>query len=180
MRVIAGIAKGRKLISVKNNSTRPTENRVKEALFSIVHFKIQNSCVLDLFAGSGQIAIEALSRGAKFCTLVDNSPQAYLTQKTNLKTTGFFKQAKIILSDCIKFLEKTQNKFDFIFIDPPYKSNLIIKTLNSAQNKLNKNGSIICEHEANLEMPSNFCNIELKKQYNYGKMKLTLYNSKEI
>lgn len=179
MRVIAGIAKGQKLLNFKNPLTKPTENRIKEAMFSIIQFKISNTKVLDLFAGTGQIAIEFLSRGADFCTLVDKSLQAHKIQKENLKLTGFLNKSEIILNDCIKFLKKTKDRFDFIFIDPPYNSNLILPTLQLAQTKLKTGSLIICEHDSKIKMPLDFYHIKLQKQYSYGKIKLTFYCEKE-
>ena len=96
MRVITGTAKGRQLSTLKGEDIRPTTDRVKEAMFSILHFNLQGSKVLDLFAGSGQLGIEAISRGAKICTFVDNSREAQKIQLQNLKLTNLFKNSRVV------------------------------------------------------------------------------------
>lgn len=175
MKIIAGLAKGTKLVPFNSNLIRPTESRVKEALFSALQFQIQNSKVLDLFAGSGQLALEALSRGASGCTCVDILPYAHKIQIENFKKAKFLEKAKLLISDCLKFIKKTNESFDFIFIDPPYGSNLLIKTLKIAQEKLNPAGKIVCEHDIRLNMPIKFSKVKLQKQYSYGKIGLTVY-----
>ena len=99
MRVISGEARGRKLFALRGEEVRPTTDRVKEAMFSILHFNLQGSKVLDLFAGSGQLGIEAISRGAKICTFVDNSREAQKIQLQNLKLTNLFKNSRVVFSD---------------------------------------------------------------------------------
>ena len=96
MRVISGKAKGRKLLTLGGDEVRPTTDRVKEAMFSILHFRLPNAAVLDLFAGSGQLGIEAISRGAKICTFVDNSREAQKIQLQNLKLTNLFKNSRVV------------------------------------------------------------------------------------
>lgn len=175
LKVISGTAKGTKLVTINSKKIRPTENRVKEAMFSILHFQLPNSIVLDLFAGSGQLAIEALSRGAAFCTCVDNSHYAHKIQVNNFKKAKLLNNADLVLCDSIKFIKQIDKTFDFIFLDPPYGSNLLIESLTEAQKKLNPSGKIVCEHETSLNMPTNFYNVKLQKQYSYGKISLTVY-----
>ncbi len=177
MNVISGLVRGYKLFSAKCEKIKPTENRIKEALFSIIQFIVQDKIVLDLFSGSGQLAIEALSRGAKFCWCVDILKIACETQKQNLIKTNFINKSKIIKSDALKFLNKTDEQFDLIFLDPPYKSNLLIPVLEIVSKNLKKNGLIACEHESSLILPTNFDNIKLQKQRTYGKISLTFYHS---
>ncbi len=177
MRVITGIAKKTQLMTLKNPHLRPTTEKVKEAMFSIVQLKIKNSTVLDLFAGSGQLGIEALSRGAKSCTFVDCSFAAHKLQIANLKATNLYEKAKVVLCRGVYFLKKTKSKYDLIILDPPYKSNLLFDVLQLVQLKINSCGIIVCEHEKNLELPPNFKNIELQKQYNYGRIKLSFYKN---
>ena len=175
MRVISGKARGRKLFALRGEEVRPTTDRVKEAMFSILHFNLQGSKVLDLFAGSGQLGIEAISRGAKICTFVDNSRDAQKIQLQNLKLTNLFKNSRVVFSDGPTFLKTTTEKYDIIILDPPYKTDLILKSLQLASKNLTDSGIVVCEHLNSLEMPENFQNLSLQKQYRYGKIILTTY-----
>ena len=179
MRVITGTAKKKPLLTLDETSLRPTTSRVKEAMFSIIQMHIYDANILDLFSGSGQLGIEALSRGAKCCTFIDNSRKAHEIEIKNLKSTKLEKKSKVLLTDSIKFLKNTKEEYDLIFLDPPYKTDLLLISLNLAQFKLKESGLIVCEHLKNFEMPNYFENIRLQKQYNYGKIGLTLYK-KEI
>ena len=175
MRVISGKARGRKLFALSGEEVRPTTDRVKEAMFSILHFNLQGSKVLDLFAGSGQLGIEAISRGAKICTFVDNSREAQKIQLQNLKLTNLFKNSRVVFSDSISFFKTTADKYDIIILDPPYHTDLLLQALQIVPDKLTDSGIVICEHLKSLEMPENVKNISLQKQYKYGKIKLTTY-----
>ena len=179
MRVISGKARGRKLLTLKGDEVRPTTDRVKEAMFSILHFNLQGSKVLDLFAGSGQLGIEAISRGAKMCTFVDNYRESQKIQLQNLKSTKLYQNSRVIFSDGLAFLKATTEKYDIIILDPPYKTDLIQKTLQIASKNLTNSGIVICEHLNSLEMPENFCDIALQKRYKYGKIILTTYHKTE-
>ena len=175
MRVITGTAKGKPLSTLKGDEVRPTTDRVKEGMFSIIQFDILNSKVLDLFAGSGQLGIEALSRGAKMCTFVDNSRESRNIQLQNLKSTNLYKNSRVIFSDSISFLKTTTDKYDIIILDPPYNTDLLLQAIQIVSDKLNDNGMVICEHLKSLNMPENIQNISLQKQYKYGKIRLTTY-----
>ena len=175
MRVITGTAKGKPLSTLKGDEVRPTTDRVKEGMFSIIQFDILNSKVLDLFAGSGQLGIEALSRGAQMCTFVDNSREAQKIQLQNLKSTNLYKNSRVIFSDSISFLKTTTDKYDIIILDPPYNTDLLLQAIQIVSDKLNDNGIVICEHLNSLNMPENIQNISLQKQYKYGKIRLTTY-----
>ncbi len=178
MRVITGFAKKKPLLTLNEKTLRPTTMRVKEAMFSIIQFEIENKDVLDLYSGSGQLGIEALSRGAKSCTFVDCSFMAHKIEIKNLKNTNLKKNAKVIVSKALTFLKNTKNKYDIIILDPPYKENMLYDALNLAQFKLKSNGIIICEHLKNLELNHNFSNIALQKQYDYGKIRLSFFVEK--
>lgn len=148
MRIISGKARGTKLFTLEGESTRPTLDRVKEALFSIIMNKIQDSEVLDLFAGSGALGIECLSRGAKSAILCDNSREAIKVINSNLEKTRLKEQAKVLNEDFKKCLYKLEGqKFDLIFLDPPYKSNYIQLSVKQIleQNLLKEDGLIIAE-----------------------------------
>lgn len=132
MRVISGKARGKKLYSLEGLETRPTLDRVKESVFNILQFSIKDSVVLDLFSGSGALAIEALSRGAKKAVLCDNSKKAINIIEKNLKETNLYMQAQLLNTDYLNALEILKNeliKFDIIFLDPPYKSDYVVKSI---------------------------------------------------
>ena len=120
MRVITGSARGRKLKTLEGVDVRPTTDRVKEAVFSIVQFDVQGAAVLDLFAGSGQMGIEALSRGAKLAVFVDSSKRSLEVVRDNLKTTGLAPSSRVVTMDYKSFLAGTRDQFDIAFLDPPY------------------------------------------------------------
>ena len=122
MRIITGRARGTKLVTLEGNNTRPTSERVKEAVFSMIQFDIEGRNVLDLFAGSGQMGLEALSRGALKATFVDNSRAAVAVIGQNVAKTRFEKESTVVLSDAESYLKriKGREKFDLVFIDPPY------------------------------------------------------------
>ena len=148
MRVISGTAKGKKLNSFEGLETRPTLDRVKEAVFNIIQFDIKDSVVLDLFSGSGALGIEALSRGAKEAILCDASSKAIKIINKNLEETRLKDKAKVINSDYLETLSKIKDKkFDIIFLDPPYKSDYVEKSIEyiSKYNLLAENGIIIVE-----------------------------------
>src|SRR6056297_149625 len=120
MRIIAGIAKGRKIYSGNIEGTRPTLDRVKESLFNIIGYPLNGYNILDLFAGTGNLGLEALSRGASFVTFVDNNRECYRVIKRNVELLNFNARSEILNKDSLKFLEDTSKKFDIIFMDPPY------------------------------------------------------------
>ena len=133
MRIIAGEVKGKKLMTLEGMATRPTLDRVKEALFNIIQFNLEGANVLDLFAGSGGLGIESLSRGADYCVFCDNSYEAIKVINQNIKNTKYENKAAIINKDYIlalKKLSKEEYKFDIIFLDPPYSSDFDVKALN--------------------------------------------------
>lgn len=151
MRVIAGSARRLKLISPKGNRTRPTTDKIKETLFNMINFDLYDAKFLDLFAGSGGIGIEALSRGAEFCVFVEADKEAISCIKTNLKTTNFENRAELITSDisfALKKLSSTyKGTFDFIFMDPPYNKDLEKLVLSYLENAsfISEKTSIIIE-----------------------------------
>lgn len=150
MRVISGTARGKKLNTLSGLNTRPTLDRVKEAVFSIIQFDLEDKNVLDLFSGSGALAIEALSRGAKNAVMCDNSYEAIKIIKQNVKETRLIDKVEIINKDyaeTLKKLNKENKKFDIIFLDPPYKSDFAIKSMEYIfrNNMLLDDGIIIFE-----------------------------------
>lgn len=175
MRVITGSARGRKLITLEGNDVRPTTDRVKEAMFSSIQFETEGAVVLDLFAGSGQLGIEALSRGAKTAVFVDYSKKSLEIVKKNLDITGFTDKAEMYNMNSSDFLKITDRKFDFIFLDPPYNKGILAEILPQLSKNINSDGKIFCEHEQNLVMPEEIQGLSLKKTYKYGKIRVSLY-----
>lgn len=172
MRVISGVSRGLKLDSPDGLDTRPTLDRVKEALFSMLFDKVTDADVLDLFAGSGALGIEALSRYAKSCTFTDSNPKAVEVIKANLKKTPFSDSAAVHLTDAISFLRKTDAKYDIIFLDPPYAMGLYDEVFSVIKERsLLKKGALVvaeCDISHNIE-PLGF---NIIKDKTYGKVKL--------
>lgn len=175
MRVITGLARGRVLKTLEGEDVRPTTDRVKEAIFSIIQFEIEGREVLDLFAGSGQLGIEALSRGAAYATFTDLSKDAVSVIKSNLLTTGLHKNSAVLQSDAMTFLRNTKKKFDIIFMDPPYSKGILQKALPLAAEVVSDGGVIICEHPYGEEMPQKAGKFEIYREYKYSKLALTVY-----
>lgn len=171
MRIISGKYKGKKLKGFDIEGTRPTMDRVKESLFGMIQTYIPGSTVLDLFAGSGALGLEAISNGAKECYLIDNNQIAIKTIKENSQT--FDEDLKIINIDYKKFLKTTDEKFDIIFLDPPYKENQMDKSLRiiEERNLLNEGGIVICEYE--IGEPKT--NLKLIKEKSYGPKKIKIF-----
>lgn len=174
MRVITGSARGRRLKTPDNYDIRPTTDNVKEALFNIIQFDIEGRRVLDLFAGTGQLGIECLSRGAAEVVFTDESSAAVKIIKENLKTCGL--TATVLQTDALAFLRSGQ-KFDVILIDPPYDSTLyeeVLKTINLVD-ILSDGGIIIVEARRDKELPELSEPYKKVREYVYGKVKLCKY-----
>ena len=175
MRVITGSARGRNLITLPGEEvTRPTTQSTKEALFSSIQFELENAQVLDLFAGCGQLGIEALSRGARFCTFVENNRQAYKVVEQNVKTCRMEDMSSIVFSDALAFLSR-RGAYDVAFLDPPYNKGLIEECLAKLTGKMNEGGVIICETARDEELPDTAGEWVKTRERNYGKSKLTYY-----
>jgi len=179
MRVISGIIKGKKLESLSDESLRPTTDRVKEAIFSVIQFEIENRSFLDLFSGSGQMAIEALSRGAKFVTLVDNSSKSIKIINNNLQRSNFTDKADVFNLDYEEFLKNNKKNFDIVFLDPPYKKGLLQKALEKVEKITNESGVIICENPVEEELPKRVGKFYLRKSFKYGKIKTSFYRAED-
>ncbi|MDE6762571.1 MAG: 16S rRNA (guanine(966)-N(2))-methyltransferase RsmD [Oscillospiraceae bacterium] len=177
MRVITGSARGRRLVAPAGMDVRPTSDKVKEAVFSAVQFDLAGSAVLDLFAGSGQLGIEALSRGAKSCVFVDSSRVSVETAKENIAASGFRNEAVVMNSDSEQYLRMCRQNFDIAFVDPPYKKGIIEKVMPLLCGHMSDRGIIVCEHEKGLELPESFGSFVKRKTYRYGKTEVTLYRN---
>lgn len=178
MRVITGIARGRKLKELPGMETRPTTDKVKESVFNIVQFDIEGRQVLDLFGGTGQMGIEALSRGAARCTFVDLRKEAAAVIRENLAHTGLADKAKVIQGDYLAFLTGCREKFDLVFLDPPYNTGMLEKALETITkiDNVTENGIIVCESAAEAALPELDAPYRKGKDYRYGKIKITLYH----
>ena len=152
MRVITGKYKGRSLVAPKHDA-RPTLDRMKETLFNIVNAKLQGANVLDLFAGSGQLAIECLSRGAERAILCDNSRDAVIAIKSNFEKIGI--TPELMFCDFRDCLKRLPCQMDLVFVDPPYKAGLYAEVLDAVDklNVLKENGWVVCEHAAEDGLP---------------------------
>ena len=177
MRVITGRAKGVKLAAPDGLKTRPTTDRVKEALFSIVQFEIPGARVLDLFGGSGQLGIEALSRGATKAVFVDAGEEACKLIRHNLRLTKLEQEASVIRADYLDYLKRSKEKFDIIFLDPPYAEVFLENALKLVTeiDILQTNGIIITERPLGKELPWEFEGYTRSKDYKYGNTLLALY-----
>ncbi len=176
MRVITGTARGRRLKTLEGGDiVRPTADKVKEAMFSIVQFDIEGAVVLDLFAGSGQLGIEALSRGAAKAYFVDSNPASIGVVRENLQHTELEENAVVSNMPNSAFLRTTPAKFDIVFLDPPYGKKLIQRSLPALTERMNDGGIIVCEHERECRLPESEGGFSVSKVYNYGKISLTVY-----
>ena len=186
MRVISGKARGTKLNSIESLSTRPTLDRVKESLFNIIQNRIENSTVLDLFAGSGAIGIEFISRGCNKVYFCEKLNEAAKMVKKNLEKTRFLEESEVIVKDykeALKDLKKRNIKFDTVFIDPPYKDDIAVKAteLIISLNLLNHDGIIIIETDEKDRELKNLekLKVEVYDLRKYGRVSLIFLNQKE-
>lgn len=177
MRVITGKARGVQLKTPDGLTTRPTTDRVKEALFSIIQFEIPGAVVLDLFGGTGQLGIEALSRGAKNAVFVDAGEPSCRLIRENLKRTKLEVDAKVIRSDYLDYLKRCREKYNIIFLDPPYAEVFLENALKCITeiDILHSGGIIVAERPLGKELPWEFEGYQRSRDYKYGKTLLTVY-----
>ena len=177
MRVITGKARGVVLNTPKGMHTRPTADRVKEALFSIIQFDIPASKVLDLFGGTGQLGIEALSRDAKYAVFVDEREDSCKLIRENLKKTRLDGFAKVVRSDYAAYLRSCKEKFNIIFLDPPYAEVFLENSLKMITeiDILETGGIIVTERPLGKDLLCTFSGYTRSKDYKYGKTLLTIY-----
>ena len=178
MRVITGTARGRRLKELTGLETRPTTDRVKEGMFSALQFDIEGRRVLDLFAGTGQLGIEALSRGAASATFVDRRDDAIRLIRDNLKATELTDRARVIAGDSMEYLDKIREKFDIIFLDPPYEAGLLEPALRQIArfDILNPHGIIVAESPADRVLPALAAPYGIRRAYRYGRIGVTVYS----
>lgn len=174
MRVITGKARGRKLKEPQGYDIRPTTDQVKEAIFNICQFDIEGRAVLDLFGGTGQLGIEAASRGAARVDIVDQSKDALKLIRDNVKTVGL--DIRVLQADAISYL-RSCGRYDLIFIDPPYDTALAAEAVKAVKefDILSDGGIMICETRAETDLPEPGAPYVKRKEYRYGKVKLTTF-----
>ena len=177
MRVITGTARGHKLLTPEGLDTRPTTDKVKEAVCSALQFDFPGAKVLDLFAGSGQMGIEALSRGASGAVFIDADPRALACIKQNVKACGFAERSSVLRSDAVSYLQRTTERFDIAFLDPPYRHDILQQILPLLAEKMQKNGIIVCEHEPECKLSERILYFDLQKQKKYGKIIISIYRN---
>ena len=179
MRVITGTARGRKLGQLQGMDTRPTTDQVKESIFNIIQFDIEGRRVLDLFAGTGQLGIEALSRGAAGCTFVDQRRDAAALVRSNLKLCRL--SDRVVQGEALSFLASDRERYHLVFLDPPYQTELLENALKKIAeiDILMENGIIICESPADKVLPELPQPYRKGREYRYGKIKITVYR-KEV
>lgn len=180
MRVITGTARGKRLTVCEGLAVRPTPDRVKEALFSIIQFQIEGRRVLDLFAGSGQLGIEALSRGAREAVFVDAGSEPAAVVAKNLEATGLKENARVKHMDFASYLVSDAGRFDLAFLDPPYRTGLLQQALPMTADHMNPGGTIVCENPTDEQLPETAGNFVRGRSYRYGKIALTLYKHKDV
>ena len=157
--------------------TRPTADRVKEALFSIINFDIPGAKILDLFGGTGQLGIEALSRGASNAVFVDAREESCKLIRENLKRTKLDQDARVVRSDYLDYLSRCREQYDIIFLDPPYAEVFLENAIKKITeiDILRSNGIIVAERPLGKELPWEFEGYTRSKDYKYGKVLLTIY-----
>lgn len=185
MRVVSGTCKGRSLKAVPGSTTRPTTDKVKEALFNIIGPYFEGGVGLDLFAGSGGLGIEALSRGLEKVIFVDRDPKAVQIIKENIAACQFDEQSEVYRNDAeraLKAILKREIVFDYIFLDPPYKKQQLVKLMETMNNEsfISPNGVIVCEHASEIELPDAIGLFKIIKKEKYGIIGITIYQNSSL
>ena len=177
MRIIAGTARSRAIKAPKGMDTRPTLDRVRETIFNILQFDVKDARVLDLYAGSGALALEALSRGAASAVFVDAREDSCRLIRENLKRTKLEKEGRVVRSDYLDYLKRCRETFNIILLDPPYAEVFLENALKRITeiDILETNGIIVAERPLEKELPWDFEGYTRSKDYKYGKTLLTIY-----
>ena len=181
MRVISGIARGTVLKTPSGVLTRPTADRVKEAMFSILQFDLPGATVLDLFAGTGQLGIEALSRGAKSAMFIDQRENACELIRENLRRSGLTGSAHVLRADYVSFLKNCKEKYQIILLDPPYAENFLENSLKMITeiDILQSGGIIVAEYPVGKVLEADFFADFETKMYKYGNTQLTVFRKND-
>lgn len=180
LRVVSGKFKGKALKAVPGNSTRPTTDKVKEAIFNIIGPYFEDGLCLDLYAGSGGLGIEALSRGMEYAIFVDKDSKAVQTIRANIEQCSAEEQCEVYRNDALralKALRKREMAFDCIFLDPPYKKQqlvLLLETIDSFR-LLKEDGIIVCEHSFDVSLPNEIGRLSRFRNETYGIITISIY-----
>ncbi len=178
MRIIAGDARGRHIATLSGDDTRPTLERVKEAMFSSVQFWLPGATVLDVFAGSGQLGLEALSRGASHCVFIDENREAAALIRRNAEAIGLSARCTILRTSAEAYLARDGGRrFDLALLDPPYHSGLLARVLPALGDVLAQRAIVLCESEADFAPPGEAGRLLLAKQYRHGSVLLARYET---
>lgn len=182
MRVISGKARGVTLKTPEGMQTRPTTDRVKESMFSIIQFDLPGASVLDLFGGTGQLGIEALSRGAKKAVFVDQARKSCDLIRENLRRTKLESMGQVVCSDYMQYLKRSRERFDIIVLDPPYAEVFLENALKCITeiDILQSNGIIVTERPLGKELPFEFPGFVRSRDYKYGNTLITLYRKEVV
>lgn len=178
MRIISGDLKGRKLQTPKDSSlVRPTTDKVKEGIFNIIANYMEDSVVLDLFCGTGNLGIEAISRGAKYCYFADKSRISLEIAKNNVMHCDILDKAEFIQGDFLRILEKLEHKIDIIFLDPPYEADFMMKALEKISEKsmVSERGIILAEHGKREILPDEIFGFTKIKEKRYGSIVISIF-----
>lgn len=179
MKVITGSLRGRVVQTLDGLATRPTTQRVKEALFSAIQFDIEGRRVLDAFAGSGQLGIEALSRGAGFCVFVDSAREAADLVRRNVTALGVASVSSVLCQDTLPYLRTTREQFDLAFLDPPYAADLLQPALEATARLMTAGGLVVCESAEQTTLPEQVGTLVLYRTYHYSHVRLWIYRQTE-
>jgi len=180
MRVITGSARGVPLATLAGEDVvRPTSQRVKEAMFSAIQFEIAGRAALDAFAGSGQLGIEALSRGAASCLFLEQDSGALKMITKNLERCKMTEKAKLMPAEALQYLRRTVDRFGLIFLDPPYGKDLLGQAIPIAAERLEPGGLLVCEANARESLPEQCGETALRKEYKHGRTKICVYQREE-
>jgi len=181
VRIISGEKRGLQLVSPHGKDVRPTHDKVREALFGRLQFSVPDTAFLDLFAGSGAVGIEALSRGAKHAVFCDKSDASLYVVRENIKKAGYMDKSTVVRGDYLRIIESFKNKykFDIVFIDPPYASDYYLPALTAlAENKVLNDGAIVVLESDN-ELDFEIASFEIQKSKKYGKCYLSYLEYKD-
>ncbi len=180
MRIVSGDYKGRRLFMPQDYNIRPTTEKVKEAIFSMIQFELQDSVCVDVFTGIGNLGLEALSRGAKLCYFCDNSRSSLALAKRNIELCKAESKSKLIPGDYTKTILSIPNKADIIFLDPPYQKGLLLDCFSKIKEAdlLAEDGLIIAEHGKREDLPEEIEDYKKIKEKNYGSIAVSVYKHK--
>lgn len=176
MRIISGIRRGHKLLEFEGEDVRPTTDRVKESVFNLIQSFVPGAVCLDMFAGSGALSLEAISRGAAKAVCIDVDKRSIDIIQKNADALKFSESCEIVNMSCFDYAERTREKFDIIFLDPPYNKNFIKPVLSEIlkNNILNKDGIIMLESDST-DFHGDFEGLEIYRQRKYGRTYITVY-----